>query len=99
MTEYSKDWSPPDERPGVDWQKALGRLVLIFVLLAVAVLLVVGTQNFDERARVRFLLWSWESPLLIFFLISVGLGVAADEVTRLLLRLRRRRRARASGST
>lgn len=97
MTEYSKDGSPPDERPGVDWQKAMQRLVLIFVLLAVAILLVVGTQNFDERARVRFLLWSWETPLLVFFLISVGLGIFADEVTRLLLRLRRRRR-RPSGS-
>lgn len=67
------------------------RASLMFILLALAIALVVGTQNFDERASVHFLLWSFDLPLLIFFLGSVSLGVLSAELAR--LRSRRRRPA------
>jgi uncharacterized integral membrane protein len=91
MTRHPEDWQSSAERRGVEWHRVGQRVILIAVLLAVAILLVVGTQNFDERTRVHFLLWSWEVPLLIFFLICVGLGILADEVFRLFFRLRPRR--------
>ncbi len=80
----------PGERAGTDWRGVRQRLALILVLLVLAVVLVVGTQNFDERATVRLLVWSFDSPLLIFFLASVALGVLADEFVRLFVFLRRR---------
>lgn len=78
------------EREGIDWRSVRQRLALILVLLVVAVVLVAGTQNFDERATVRFLLWSLDAPLLVFFLASVALGILADELVRLFVYLRRR---------
>jgi uncharacterized integral membrane protein len=65
-------------------------LVLILILLAIAVLLVVGTQNYDERTQVHFLIWSKEMRLVTFFLLSVGIGIVAGEILRILLRMTRR---------
>ena len=72
MSEHLEDWT---ERPAIDWAGAFQRLFLIMVLLSIAVLLVVGTQNYDERARVHFLIWSKEVRLVSFFLLSVGVGI------------------------
>jgi uncharacterized integral membrane protein len=87
----------PEESPGdlpephsIDWGGAFQRVVLIVILLGIAVLLVVGTQNYDERVLVRFLAWSREMRLLAFFLLSVAAGILIDETLRLLLRPRRR---------
>lgn len=78
------------ERAGIDWRGVRQRLAFILVLLVLAVLLVVGTQNLDERATVHFLLWSFDAPLLLFFLASVALGILADEFVRLFMYFRRR---------
>ena len=80
----------------MDWRRVRQRLVLILVLLLVAIVLVVGTQNFDERASVHFLFWSFDAPLLVFFLASVGLGVLAGELVRFSRQLRQRRDPPAS---
>jgi uncharacterized integral membrane protein len=56
----------------------------------VAIVLVVGTQNFDEQASVHFLFWSFNTPLLVFFLGSVCLGAIAAEALRLSRHLRPR---------
>jgi Ni/Fe-hydrogenase subunit HybB-like protein len=87
MSEHLEDWA---DRPGIDWSGAFQRLVLILILLAIAVVLVVGTQNYDERMQVHFLLWSKEMRLITFFLVSVGIGVLTGEILRLLLRRTRR---------
>ena len=78
------------ERGGIDWRGVRQRLSLILILLVLAVVLVAGTQNLDERATVRFLLWSFDAPLLVFFLASAALGILADELVRLFVYLRRR---------
>jgi uncharacterized integral membrane protein len=74
------------------------RIVLTAVLLLVACVLVVGTQNIDERVTVHLLLWSLDSSLLVVFLSSLGLGIALAELFRVLRSVRRRRSARASAS-
>jgi len=74
------------ERPGTDWGGAFQRLFLIAILLGIAVTLVVGTQNYDERAVVHFLVWTKEIRLVSLFLLSVGVGILVDEALRLLFR-------------
>ena len=73
-------------RPGTDWGGAFQRLFLIAILLGIAVTLVVGTQNYDERAVVHFLVWTKEIRLVSLFLLSVGVGILVDEALRLLFR-------------
>ena len=101
MSEPAKDWSEAeDSGEGVDWYGVWQRVVLIGVLVMVAVLLVVGSQNYEERARVRFLLWSRETRLLTVFLSSIGLGIFLDEAVRRFRSVRRRQQnALAAGSS
>jgi len=74
------------DRPGIDWGGAGQRMFLIAILLGIAITLVVGTQNYDERAVVHFLVWSKEIRLVSLFLLSVGIGILVDETLRLLFR-------------
>jgi len=74
------------ERAGIDWNGALQRVFLIAVLLAIALTLVLGTQNYDERAQVHFLFWTTEVRLVSFFFLSVGIGILVDETLRILVR-------------
>ncbi len=97
MSGHAEDWSEAEEQ-GVDWYGVWQRVVLIGVLVIVAVLLVVGSQNYEERARVRFLLWSRETRLLTIFLASIGLGIVLDEAVRRFQSVRRRQNAIAAAS-
>ena len=92
MSEHAEDFGAAEERQ-VDWQRVWKRVVLIGVLVFVAVVLVVGSQNYEERARVRFLLWSRETRLLTIFLASIGLGVILAEAVRRFRSVRRRQQA------
>jgi uncharacterized integral membrane protein len=56
----------------------------------VAILLVVGTQNVDEQVSVHFLFWTFDAPLIVFFLASVLLGVLGVELARFSRQRRRR---------
>jgi uncharacterized integral membrane protein len=99
MSEQAKEWSEAEEPgEGVDWYGVWQRVVLIGVLVMVAVLLVVGSQNYEERARVRFLLWSRETRLLTVFLSSIGLGIFLDEAVRRFRSVRRRQNALAASA-
>ena len=85
------------DRPSVDWGGAFRRLFMIAILLAIAITLVVGTQNYDQLAQVHFLIWSGEVRLVSLFLMSVGIGILVDETLRLLLRRRSGSGAPAAG--
>ena len=102
MSGHADDWSEAEEQRQieegrqVDWYGVWKRVVMIGVLVMVAVILVVGSQNYEERARVRFLLWSRETRLLTIFLASTALGIVLDEAVRRFRSVRRRQNAIAA---